>query len=100
VIVVFDEMGGFFFWIVFLGRYRPNILDPKLEVVVKSIQKGDFGDAYIFEPLIATLTIGNDFYIVSKDFASFLDTLDVIDQAFKDKVRFHFHFVLHTSLAN
>ncbi|KAJ3095527.1 Non-essential glycogen phosphorylase [Phlyctochytrium planicorne] len=66
-------------------RFRGNTLDPNLAAVVESIRKGDFGDAYIFEPLLSTLTTGHDFYIISHDFDSYLKTLSKIDVAFKDK---------------
>ncbi|ORY48562.1 glycosyl transferase [Rhizoclosmatium globosum] len=66
-------------------RYRPTILDPSLDLVVKAIQCGEFGEPSIFEPLINTLTVGHDFYIVSKDFNAYLETLAAIDEAYKDK---------------
>ncbi|KAI8841712.1 hypothetical protein BC829DRAFT_446690 [Chytridium lagenaria] len=67
------------------NRFRGSILDPSLAAVVESVRKGEFGDAYIFEPLMSTLTTGHDFYIISHDFASYLQTLEKIDVAFKDK---------------
>ncbi|KAJ3217313.1 Non-essential glycogen phosphorylase, partial [Dinochytrium kinnereticum] len=67
------------------GRFRGSILDPSLAAVVESVRKGEFGDAYIFEPLMSTLTTGHDFYIISHDFASYIQTLSKIDVAFKDK---------------
>ncbi|KAI9326089.1 glycosyl transferase [Obelidium mucronatum] len=66
-------------------RYRPTVLDPALDLVVKAIQHGEFGEPSIFEPLISTLTFGHDFYIISKDFQAYLETLATIDTAYKDK---------------
>ncbi|KAJ1567554.1 Non-essential glycogen phosphorylase, partial [Nowakowskiella sp. JEL0078] len=51
-------------------RYHGVKLDPKLEAVIQSIQRNDFGDGAIFGPLLATLTYGHDYYLVSKDFES------------------------------
>ncbi|KAI9342749.1 glycosyl transferase [Zopfochytrium polystomum] len=65
--------------------YRPSVLEPRLAEVVASIQRGDFGDSVIFEPLLSTLTAGHDYYIINKDFASYLETLAVVDKAFLDK---------------
>ncbi|KAJ3020905.1 UNVERIFIED_CONTAM: Non-essential glycogen phosphorylase [Siphonaria sp. JEL0065] len=66
-------------------RYRPTVLDPALDIVIKSIQNGEFGEPSIFEPLISTLTFGHDYYIISKDFHAYLETLATIDTAYKDK---------------
>ncbi|KAI8614952.1 glycosyl transferase [Chytriomyces sp. MP71] len=66
-------------------RYRATVLDPELELVVKAIQAGEFGEPYIFDPLISTLTVGHDYYIIGKDFPAYLETLAAIDQAYKDK---------------
>lgn len=54
-------------------RYRNLPLDPNLQLVVNDIMSGTFGDPRIFEPLIATLTIGKDYYLNSDDFQSYLD---------------------------
>ncbi|KAJ3203840.1 Non-essential glycogen phosphorylase, partial [Entophlyctis luteolus] len=64
--------------------YRPTVIDPQLDLVMQSIQNGEFGDAYIFEPLLKTLTAG-DYYIISKDFGPYLETLATIDAAYQDK---------------
>ncbi|KAJ3356156.1 Non-essential glycogen phosphorylase [Entophlyctis luteolus] len=64
--------------------YRPTVIDPQLDLVMQSIQSGEFGDAYIFEPLLKTLTSG-DYYIISKDFGPYLETLATIDAAYQDK---------------
>ena len=60
-------------------------MDPSLKSVVRSIQKGDFGDSVIFEPLLATLTTGHDYYLISRDFDSYLKAQKKVDEAFKDR---------------
>ncbi|KAJ3197162.1 Non-essential glycogen phosphorylase [Irineochytrium annulatum] len=50
------------------NMYRGSILDPSLAEVVNSIRNSEFGDAYIFEPLL------------------YIKTLSDIDVAFKDKL--------------
>ena len=48
---------------------------PKVEVVIKAIQSGIFGDIHIFDPLIGILkliimlaTLRNDYYLINQDF--------------------------------
>ncbi|RUS18220.1 alpha 1,4-glucan phosphorylase [Endogone sp. FLAS-F59071] len=61
-------------------------MNPDLQFVITSIESGQFGDASIFQPLLNTLTIGKDYYLISVDFASYLESQDLVDEAFKDKV--------------
>lgn len=69
-----------------LNRYRKIEMDPDLRNVLDSIEKGTFGDAKIFEPLVATLTVGGDYYLISKDFASYIEAQADADAAYKDRV--------------
>lgn len=46
-------------------RYHPKPLCPELQEVFDEIQKGTFGDAKIYEPLINTITQGGDYYLIS-----------------------------------
>ena len=64
----------------------------KVEIVIKAIQSGRFGDPNIFDPLIATLR--NDFYLINQDFESCkfinsekkdLQTMDKVYQTFQNK---------------
>ncbi|KAJ3297376.1 Non-essential glycogen phosphorylase [Borealophlyctis nickersoniae] len=63
--------------------YRHVAMDPALEAVVKSIEDNTYGDSIIFEPLLATLR--TDYYLISRDFASYLEAMDRVDVAFKDE---------------
>ncbi|KAI9090808.1 glycosyl transferase [Phlyctochytrium arcticum] len=63
--------------------YHSTPMDEKLLAVVKSIQAGQFGDALVFEPLLATLR--TDYYLLSKDFGAFLKAMDKADEVFKNK---------------
>ncbi|KAG4094026.1 glycosyl transferase [Neocallimastix lanati (nom. inval.)] len=69
-----------------LNRYRKIEMDPDLRNVLDAIEKGTFGDPKIFEPLVATLTVGGDYYLISKDFASYIEAQADADEAYKDKV--------------
>ncbi|CAJ0851033.1 18174_t:CDS:10 [Entrophospora sp. SA101] len=66
-------------------RYRNVEMDPKLKEVLTSIESGQFGDPRIFSPLINTLTIGKDYYLISDDFGSYLRSQQMIDEAYKDQ---------------
>jgi starch phosphorylase len=66
-------------------RYRNVPMDPQLDVVIKDIESGSFGEARIFAPLINTLTFGKDYYLISDDFGSYLDAQKAVDEAYKEE---------------
>ncbi|KAG0268038.1 Non-essential glycogen phosphorylase [Actinomortierella ambigua] len=66
-------------------RYRGVPMDPALQGVLAAIEKGTFEDPKIFQPLISTLTIGKDYYLISADFASYLRANQAVDAAYKDQ---------------
>ncbi|RVD89808.1 uncharacterized protein DFL_000800 [Arthrobotrys flagrans] len=65
-------------------RYGKTPMDPALKEVCEEIQKGTFGEPGVFAGLIHALTEGGDYYLVSDDFASYLSTHKLVDEAFKD----------------
>ncbi|CAG8639974.1 16883_t:CDS:10, partial [Acaulospora morrowiae] len=66
-------------------RYRNVPMDPTLQKVINDIESGQFGDPRIFSPLINTLTIGKDYYLISDDFDSYLRAQEMVDEAYKDQ---------------
>ncbi|KAJ6256967.1 hypothetical protein Dda_7850 [Drechslerella dactyloides] len=66
-------------------RYGKTEMDPALREVCDEIEKGTFGDRNIFAGLIHAVNGGGDYYLVSDDFASYLATHKLVDEAFKDK---------------
>ncbi|KAG0071763.1 Non-essential glycogen phosphorylase [Linnemannia elongata] len=64
-------------------RYRGVPMDPALQGVISAIEKGTFEDPKIFQPLISTLTVGKDFYLISADFASYITANQQVDAAYK-----------------
>ncbi|CAG8453203.1 9322_t:CDS:2 [Racocetra fulgida] len=66
-------------------RYRNVPMDPALQEVVKDIESGQYGDSRIFAPLINTLTVGKDYYLISDDFGSYLNAQSLVDEAYKDQ---------------
>lgn len=55
---------------IVITRYRNVPMNPDLQFIITSIEGGQFGDASIFRPLLNTLTVGKDYYLISVDFAS------------------------------
>lgn len=65
-------------------RYRRTQMDPKLETVIEAVRSGLFGDFQsCFAPLFDTLTVGGDYYLISADFASYLEAQSKVDAAYR-----------------
>jgi starch phosphorylase len=52
--------------------------------VFETIQQGRFGDAGAFSALVNGIVEHGDYYLVSDDFASYVQTQELIDEAYKD----------------
>ncbi|CCJ29433.1 unnamed protein product [Pneumocystis jirovecii] len=59
-------------------------MDPELKKVCDAIESGIFGDPNLFAPLMSALTNGHDYYLISDDFQSYLNTHKIIDETYKD----------------
>lgn len=67
-------------------QFGHESLNPDLAKVFESIQSGTFGDPNIYSGLIDSIAgHGSDYYLVSDDFASYLEAHDKVDAAFVDK---------------
>jgi glycogen phosphorylase len=60
-------------------------LDPQLASVFKVIREGMFGDAGQFSALVNSIADHGDYYLVSDDFKSYIDTQKLIDEAYKNQ---------------
>lgn len=60
-------------------------LDPQLAAVFDAIRSGMFGDASAFHALLNGIVDHGDYYLVSDDFASYIQTQNLIDETFKDQ---------------
>lgn len=56
-----------------------------LERVFKTIKEGTFGDANQFSALVNSIVEHGDYYLVSDDFKSYVDTQGLIDEAYKNQ---------------
>jgi len=66
----------------FYGDFQ---IDPQLERVFKTIREGQFGDAGQFSALVNSIVEHGDYYLVSDDFKSYIDTHKLIDEAYKNQ---------------
>lgn len=64
--------------------YKP---DKRFLLVLDQIKRGSFGDPATFEPLINSLSGGNDHYLLGPDFPSYLQVQEKIDAAYKDQAK-------------
>ncbi|KAF2004727.1 glycosyltransferase family 35 protein [Amniculicola lignicola CBS 123094] len=64
--------------------YQKYVLDPALANVFDVIQNGMFGDAQSFSALLNGIVEHGDYYLVSDDFGSYVETQEKIDAAYKD----------------
>ena len=60
-------------------------LDPDLSRVFEAIRSNTFGDADRFSALCNSITDNGDYYLVSDDFASYIKTQALVDEAYKDQ---------------
>ncbi|KAF2860447.1 glycosyltransferase family 35 protein [Piedraia hortae CBS 480.64] len=66
----------------FYGEFH---LDPMLKRVFDTIRSGMFGDAGQFSALVDSIVEHGDYYLVSDDFKSYIDTQKLIDKAYADQ---------------
>lgn len=66
-------------------RYGELVLPPALQGAMDAIRQGVFGDPNPFQPLLASVIDGKDYYCLSDDFESYLQAHHMIDEAFIDK---------------
>ncbi|KAI9476360.1 MAG: glycosyl transferase [Benjaminiella poitrasii] len=66
-------------------KYHGLLIDASLQVVIDTIQSGEFGDPSVFGPLINTLTYGGDYYLISADFKNYLQKHTEVDETYRDR---------------
>lgn len=65
-------------------RYHGVKIPDSLQEVFDSIDKGTFGDASEFAPLLDSIRYHGDHYLVTDDFESYLKAHELVDETFKD----------------
>jgi glycogen phosphorylase len=66
-------------------RFRHPVMDPQLKTVLQSLYDGKLGPFNEIHQLLDTLGEAADHYLVSDDFASYLQAQDEVDRAFLDR---------------
>jgi len=68
-----------------LRKSGPTMIDERLYDVISAVRDGKFGPADQFAPLVEPLAMGNDWYCLAHDFPLYIDCLEEVDKAWKDK---------------
>ncbi|TVY56841.1 Glycogen phosphorylase [Lachnellula suecica] len=66
-------------------NYGSHTLDPDLLKVFETIKSGTFGDAGAFSALTSAIEDHGDYYLVSDDFHSYIQTQALVDEAYKNQ---------------
>ncbi|CAM1511291.1 Fc.00g088040.m01.CDS01 [Cosmosporella sp. VM-42] len=66
-------------------NYGTHTIDPELEIVFKEIEKGTFGTPHDFGAMIAAVRDHGDYYLVSDDFHSYIETHHLVDEAYRNQ---------------
>ena len=66
-------------------RFGKHSIDPALDEVFKAIEADMFGDSNDFNALISAVREHGDYYLVSDDFQSYIDTHKLVDEAYRDQ---------------
>jgi starch phosphorylase len=66
-------------------NYGSHSIDSDLEKVFTEIEKGTFGTPHDFSAMIAAVRHHGDYYLVSDDFRSYIDTHSLVDEAYRNQ---------------
>lgn len=65
--------------------YGSHSMDPDLAKVFEAIEKGTFGTTQDFAGMISAVRDHGDYYLVSDDFHSYIETQSLIDDAYRNR---------------
>jgi starch phosphorylase len=65
--------------------YGSHTIDSDLEKVFQEIEKGTFGNPQDFGAMIAAVRHHGDYYLVSDDFHSYVETHKLVDEAYRNQ---------------
>lgn len=65
--------------------YGSHTIDSDLEQVFKEIEGGRFGTPHDFGAMIAAVREHGDYYLVSDDFHSYIETQHLVDEAYRNQ---------------
>eukprot|EP00210_Caulerpa_lentillifera_P007275 g6957.t1 len=76
------------------------ITDERWDKIIEAIREGEFGDAKFFKPLmdnIDDMTIGNDWFLLANDFASYLEAQEEVDNVWRDQDEWIKRSIIYTA---
>jgi len=65
--------------------YGSHAVDPDLQKVFEAIEKKTFGEPHDFAALISAVRDHSDYYLVSDDFHSYIETHALVDEAYRNQ---------------
>ncbi|KAK3940114.1 glycogen phosphorylase [Diplogelasinospora grovesii] len=65
--------------------YGSHTVDPDLAKVFEAIEKGMFGDTHDFAGMISAVRDHGDYYLISDDFRSYIETHALVDEAYRNQ---------------
>ncbi|KAG6069027.1 Non-essential glycogen phosphorylase [Claviceps aff. humidiphila group G2b] len=65
--------------------YGTHVIDKDLDTVFREIEKGTFGTPQDFAAMIGAVRNHGDYYLVSDDFHSYIETQHLVDEAYRDQ---------------
>lgn len=74
--------------------------DPRFAEVLGDIENGMFGDKEYFKPMVdgvLNMDVGNDWFLVANDFASYLDAQAEVDRVYADQVEWTRRSIMYTA---
>nr|QKY15157.1 starch phosphorylase (SP) [Polytomella parva] len=84
-----------------LRKDRKNFkTDSRWNEIMADIEAGKFGDKDYFKPLvdaIHNMKVGNDWFLVANDFASYLKAQEDVDRVYQDKDEWNRRSILYTA---
>lgn len=74
--------------------------DPRWDELMEMIEEGEFGDEEYFKPLVDSvhdMEVGNDWFLLANDFATYLDAQEEVDQVWKDEKEWTRRSIMYTA---
>jgi len=66
-------------------NYGSHTIDPDLNKVFDEMEKGTFGTPHDFSGMVAAVRHHGDYYLVSDDFHSYIETHKLVDEAYRNQ---------------
>eukprot|EP01025_Chloroclados_australasicus_P032602 TRINITY_DN33029_c0_g1_i7.p1 TRINITY_DN33029_c0_g1~~TRINITY_DN33029_c0_g1_i7.p1 ORF type:complete len:458 (-),score=71.98 TRINITY_DN33029_c0_g1_i7:346-1587(-) len=82
-------------------RTQPGFkYDPRWTEIMADIEGGMFGDKEYFKPLVDSVNnmkVGNDWFLLANDFASYLKVQEEVDKCYKDQAEWTRRSIMYTA---